>query len=361
LSQTVLLRVAAALTIGAVGGYIFAHFRLPLPWMLGSMAACTIAALAGAPIRGPARPFVAPMTMIVGVVLGTAFTPATFGHLHLWFAPLAGLVVSVVIAALACITYLRCAIGFDIRTAYFAGMPGGLVEMITLGQQSGADIRTVALVHSSRILFVVFTLPFVFQALSGVQISAPASVAPAHWHLASLQLSFAWLAVVAGAGAGLGYLLRLRAPFLLGPMLLSAGIHVLGWSSFAAPPGVLNVAQWILGTSIGCRFVGIPAREVLRVLAYSVGSTAILFAVTAGVAFAVSRVSEFGAIPLMLAYAPGGLTEMSLMAISLQMEVAFVAANHVLRVVMVTVGAALLLPLLTRHELGPRCRDQHPR
>jgi membrane AbrB-like protein len=133
-------------------------------------------------------------------------------------------------------------------------------------------------------------------------------------------------------------------------MLLSATIHLLGWSSFSAPFGVLNMAQWILGTSIGCRFVGIPPREVLRVLAYSTGSTVILFAVTAGVAFASSRVASFGTIPLMLAYAPGGLTEMSLMALSLQMEVAFVAANHVLRVLLVTVGAALLLPLLMRHD-----------
>jgi membrane AbrB-like protein len=350
------LRVAAALAIGAAGGSVFAYFRLPLPWMLGAMAACTTAALLRAPIRAPAPPVVVPMTMVVGVVLGTAFSPDTFGHARLWLAPLCGLVATVVLSALICITYFRHMVGFDVRTAYFAGMPGGLVEMVTLGQQSGADTRSIALVHSARILFVVFTLPFVFQVLSGVRIGAAPVAVAAHLDGATVLHSSAWLVLVAGAGACAGYILRLRAPFLLGPMLLSAIIHILDWSSFAAPPGVLNVAQWVLGTSIGCRFVGIPTREVLRVLAYSTGSTVILFAVTAGVAFATSRVARFGTIPLMLAYAPGGLTEMSLMAISLQMEVAFVAANHVLRVVMVTVGAALLLPLLTRGEAKPGSR-----
>ena len=344
------LGVAAALVIGAAGGSTFAYFHLPLPWMLGAMAACTIAALLRTPIRAPAPLVVTPMTMAVGVILGTAFSPDTFGHAKLWIVPLCGLVVSVTLSALTCITYFRAVVGFDIKTAYFAGMPGGLIDMITLGQQSGADARSIALVQSSRILFVVFTLPFVFQALSGVRIGPAQAAAAAHFDGASFLQSLAWLVVVAAAGACLGYLLRLRAPFLLGPMLLSATIHLLGWSSFSAPFGVLNMAQWILGTSIGCRFVGIPPREVLRVLAYSTGSTVILFAVTAGVAFATSRVASFGTIPLMLAYAPGGLTEMSLMALSLQMEVAFVAANHVLRVLLVTVGAALLLPLLMRHD-----------
>jgi uncharacterized protein len=348
LSYPVLLRIAAALVIGAVGGCIFAHFRLPLPWMLGPMAACTIAALLGAPIRAPAPPFVAPMTMIVGVVLGTAFTPTTFGHLPLWLVPLGGLVISVGISALACITYFRHVAGFDIKTSYFAGMPGGLIDMITLGQQSGADIRSIALVHSSRILFVVFTLPFVLEAMSGVRLGVPSVAVPPHAGAAAYLLGYMWLIAVAALGTAVGHLLRLRAPLLLGPMLLSAAIHVSGLSSFSAPPGVLNIAQWVLGTSIGCRFAGIPASEVLRILAYSTGSTVILFAITAGVAFAVSHVAQFGTVPLILAYAPGGLTEMSLMAISLQMEVAFVAANHVLRVVLVTGGAALLLPLLAR-------------
>jgi uncharacterized protein len=355
LNYRALLRVAAALAIGAVGGYVFAYLRLPLPWMLGSMAACTIAALLRAPISSPARPVVAPMTMIVGVILGTAFSPETLSHLSLWIAPLGGLVASVMISALTCITYFRYVVGFDFKTAYFAGMPGGLVEMVTLGQQSGADTRSIALVHSSRILFVVFTLPFVFQALSGVRISMPMPSGPVHAGIGSLLQACVWLLVVAAVGTAIAYVLRLRAPFLLGPMILSAGLHVFGWSTFAAPPGVLNIAQWVLGTSIGCRFVGIPSREVLRVLAYSMGSTVILFMVTAGVAIVVSRFSQFGAIPLTLAYAPGGLTEMSLMAISLQMEVAFVAANHVLRVVMVTVGAGLLLPLVARRHGGGRC------
>ena len=54
-------RFFAALLIGALGGWIFLKLRLPLPWMLGPMTACTLAALLRAPIAAPSavRP---PMT-----------------------------------------------------------------------------------------------------------------------------------------------------------------------------------------------------------------------------------------------------------------------------------------------------------
>src|SRR4051812_49597262 len=68
-------RFIAALMLGAAGGWTFAYLRLPLPWMLGPMTVCTVAALFRAPIAAPAvvRP---PMTMVIGVLLGAGVTPA---------------------------------------------------------------------------------------------------------------------------------------------------------------------------------------------------------------------------------------------------------------------------------------------
>ncbi|MFT3953112.1 MAG: AbrB family transcriptional regulator [Piscinibacter sp.] len=42
---------------------------------------------------------------------------------------------------------------------------------------------------------------------------------------------------------------------------------------------------------------------------------------------------------LILAYSPGGLAEMSLIAVSLHAEVAFVAAHHIVRVFLVMISA----------------------
>ncbi|MDP6061041.1 MAG: hypothetical protein QGH33_19200, partial [Pirellulaceae bacterium] len=47
--------MALALVVGLVGALLFVHWRLPLPWLLGSMSACTILALLRAPLLPPLR------------------------------------------------------------------------------------------------------------------------------------------------------------------------------------------------------------------------------------------------------------------------------------------------------------------
>ncbi len=340
-------RFALALAVGAGGGWLFARLSLPLPWMLGSMAACTLAALLRAPIGAPSavRP---PMQMIIGVLLGAGFTPEVLGSLSGWIPTLAGLALFVLACGAICTVYFRKVGRLDPVSAYFAGMPGGLIEMVALGEQRGGDARTIALVHSARILLIVFALPFLASVLTGVDIGArPAtglSVLDTPWD------SEVWLVATALAGGLLGRLLRLPAATLLGPMLASAGVHALGVTGFQPAYEVVNGAQLVLGTAIGCRFAGVARREVLRVLLLTLGSAVLLLALTLLFAVLVSRVSAFGIAPVMLAYSPGGLAEMSLVAVSLQIEVAFVAAHHIARIFLVTACASTVFRILGRRS-----------
>ncbi|MBM1175015.1 AbrB family transcriptional regulator [Microvirga arabica] len=341
------VRFLAALLVGAAGGWTFVRLSLPLPWMLGSMTACTVAALLRAPVAAPAavRP---PMTMIIGVMLGVGFTPQIIESVADWLPTVLGLAGFVLVSGTACVTYFRRIAGFDLPTAYFAGMPGGLVEMVIAGEEKGGDARTIALVHSARILLIVLTLPFLVQLMSGTALGTRPQLG-----LSIFETSWSdevWLIATALAGALLGQILRLPARLLLGPMLVSAVVHVLGWTEFAPAIEIVNIAQLVLGTSIGCRFVGTAPREILRILALSLGSTVILLTITAAYAHGMSYVSSYGRVPLLLAYSPGGLAEMSLVALSLGIEVAFVAAHHIIRVLIVMVGAAPAFALLRRRK-----------
>ena len=336
-------RFLAAIPLGIFGGWCFARLGLPLPWMLGPMTICTAAALLRAPIAAPAvvRP---PMTMVIGVLLGAGFTPAIVAQLSSWVPTLIGLTAFVVVCGVACVAYFRTVAGFDLTTAYFAGMPGGLIEMVIAAEERGGDARTVALIHSARILLIVFAMPFVVQTIQGVTLGARPGFGVSV--LETPLTSELWLIATAILGAVLGHALRLPAKYLLGPMIMSAGVHVTGWSDFKPPQEIVNAAQVVLGTTIGCRFLGTPPRDILRILALSLGSTAILVAITIVFGYGVARVSSYGAVPLILAYSPGGLAEMSLVALALRVEVAFVAAHHIIRVFMVMLGAGLIFSLV---------------
>jgi len=340
-------RFAAALTLGAAGGWTFAQFNLPLPWMLGAMTACTLGALVHAPIAAPAvvRP---PMTMVIGVLLGAGFKPEVLTLIPTWIPTILGLAGFVAACAAACVTYFRLVGGFDRTTAFFAGMPGGLVEMTVLGDEKGGDARTIALVHSARVLLVVFTLPFLVQWLQGAWIGSRSrlgvSILEAPW------TSDLWLVGAGVLGAVVGHALRFPAKTLLGPMVVSALVHVLGLSDFTPPREIVNAAQVGLGTVIGSRFLGAAPHEILRILGLSAGSTAILLAITLLFALLVSRVSPHGVVPLLLAYSPGGLAEMSLVALALQIEVAFVAAHHIIRILFVMLSAGPAFALMPEDD-----------
>lgn len=335
---------ALALVLGALGGWLFSILQLPLPWMLGSMLFSTLAAVAKLPIASPVT-IRRPTVSIIGVMLGSAFTPELLINIQTWWLTVVGLSISTVLCGLVCVAYFKYVAGFSNSTAYFSGMPGGVVEMVMLGEQYGADIHRVALVQASRILILVFALPFTVQLILGISlgqrppIGTPISETP----IASYFL----LAATAFAGYQIGPKLNLPAPPFTGPLLLSGLLHVFGLTDFKPAAEIVNIAQVILGSYIGTSFRNVPLIEFARLIAISLGASALLLATTLSVAFLTSLVSSYDLVPLLLAYSPGGVIEMSLIAFALHIEVAFVACHHIVRVLIVIGGAAIGFEWLT--------------
>lgn len=338
-------RFPLALLVGVLGALVFTYLGVPLAWMLGPMAACTIAAMARAPIAvSPAA--TPPMLVVIGVLLGSGFDHQTVAAAYGWLVPLAGMAVLLVIWAALCTIYFRLAGKLDFATAYFSAMPGGVVEMIMIGEEKGGDGRTIALIHASRLLLVVFAVPFLMQLTSPHVIPA---IAGTSLSVTDLPLEdYLWLALIAVLGAALGHFGRLPGKYLLGPTLVSAALHLAGVTEVVPPFELVLLAQLILGTAIGCRFADVPTTAILRVLCLSVGSTVILLSTSVAMAAAIAWASGFDLRALMLAYSPGGLAEMSLVALSLQIEVAFVAFLHIARVLMVLASASIAFAMIQR-------------
>jgi membrane AbrB-like protein len=338
---------AKALAIGLAGALLFVYLKTPLPWMLGSIAATTIAALAGVRITAPGV-VRTPMVVIVGVMVGATFTPDIFGRFSEWWATVTALLILSLVLSAACTVYLSAFADFNLPTAYFSAMPGGLIEMVTLADERKGDIRTVALVHSVRILVIVFSVPFIVRAIEHASLSAPSVVLSSVVNMQMADLG--WIIGTGVAGVVVGRLLRMPAAYLLGPLTASALIHAFGISEFRLPTEFLNAAQLVIGTSVGCRFAGVASSTVFRIIRIAVGMTLILLAFTVFFAWIVSGLLGYRFAPLLLAYAPGGLPEMSLVAVSLHIEVAFVAFHHIVRLFLVMGGAPLAFFLLDKKQ-----------
>jgi membrane AbrB-like protein len=323
--------LAIALAIGTVGGAVFKWLTVPLPWMLGALCFTTAAAMRGLPVgvpRGLRNGFVT----ILGVMLGAGFTPQVIARMDQWPATLAGLVVWALLAGGFAYLYFRRVPGYDRTTAYFAATPGGLAEMTLVGAKMGGDMRVLSLTHAIRVMATVLVIPIWFR-LAGL---IPATPPGALVGLADVSLrDYAVLTACSALGAALGVKLRLPAATMLGPMALSAIVHLAGWSD-AQPPYVLTAAaQVVLGCAIGQRFAGATLGGIARIAGHALVATAWMLGVAVLFAALLARATGEPFAALVLVYAPGGFAEMSLVALALGADAALVAAHHLFRIAFV--------------------------
>jgi membrane AbrB-like protein len=328
--------------MGTAGGLLFKAVHLPLPWMMGAMVGTTVASMSGLPQSIPpwSRP---PTIAVLGMLLGSSFTREMMARMPDWLPSLASLPVYIVVIGALSLVYLRKVARLDPLSAFFCATPGGLGEMVILGDRAGGDLRTISLVHATRILLIVLTVPLAFRLLG--YLLPGTSTAPA----AGIEaLDLAVLAVCGVVGVYGGQLARLPAPGLLGPMVLSAAAHLAGLVEGAPPPWLVAAAQVVIGATIGCRFEGYPAARVLWMMLTGLGLTILMLSVTLLFGAGLQLVTGMPLPLLVLAFVPGGLAEMSLIALALTDDPAFVATNHIVRIALVVLFASSLFRLYRR-------------
>jgi membrane AbrB-like protein len=350
---------AATLLFAAAGGALAWAVSLPLAWMIGPLVVTAAVAMIGLRPMVPGRLRNA-MTMVLGVMLGSAFTPDILDHASRWAASLAGLAVCLTAGATAAALLVRRFTRLDAPTAYFTAMPGGLNEMIAAGADSGGDDRTISLVHSARIMLVVLSIPLwsgLLPADPGGGGAAFGPPVPAGSMVMTASPLEALLLVLALAGAPVARLARLPASELTGPMLVSAALHLSG-AVDGQPPGLLvTLAQVVVGASIGCRLAGLNLRLFLRACGIAVLVTAVMATTGILTAFALNAATGLPLPALILAYAPAGFAEMTLVALTLGVDTAFVATHHIFRIGFVVAVAPLVYGLLARRRTA---RDMMP-
>ncbi|MFT5931153.1 MAG: membrane AbrB-like protein [Hyphomonas sp.] len=319
-----------ALSVGGVGGAAFWGLSLPLPWMLGAVTFTAMAvAFGGRPsmpvaVRDVSRP-------VIGVLAGSAFTPAILTQAASWW-PAIMLILSYTLATLVIgFFYYRSVARFDRVTALFASAPGGLSELTLLAADYGADVRGLVLLHSIRIVLAVLILPLIVVLITGADLSGAPSAAQDHGVGGAL---LDWLILIGCgvAGYALGKLLRLPGGVMIGALVISAIVHIVGLTSFAPPPWLVIVVQVVIGSAAGARFVGTTRTQLLYFAVHGFGFGLCLLAMAAGFAWIGSLVLPQPYVALLLAISPGGIAEMTIITYAIGLETAFVVTCQIIRI-----------------------------
>lgn len=311
--------------------------------LLGPLAICLIAALAGARLKGMGQVGIFFRTFL-GVAVGSTITPDVVARLpeigpSLMFIPFFVLAIGVVGYPI-----LRYGFKFNHPTAYYASMPGGLQDMLIFGEEAGGDVRALGLIHATRVLVLLTIAPIVLTALWSLDLTLPPGVLAREVELLQIVLMIA-----AGfLGWKVAERVGLFGASILGPMILTAILSLSGIITHRPPAEIIWASQFFIGIAVGVKYAGITARELKVDVAAGLVFSAAVALVAAGFIYGIGHSGIAPQLEVFLAYLPGGQAEMTVVAIIAGADLSFVVTHHILRIFVVILFAPVVNRMLNR-------------
>src|SRR3954447_9310430 len=205
----------------SAGAAAFGLAGLPAGWLSGAIVGVSAAALAGR------HPCVPPQVgrivyVVLGISLGSSVTPETVATMVTWPLSMLALTVAMVAVTVSVMAYLKFVHGWDTLSALFASAPGALAQAMALAQDTGADVRAIAMVQTVRLFILAVALPLMFAAFGVAGLPPPrGGSAPMMQSLAELGLR-----VLASSGAALlAYRFSIPGGLIVGAMAASGVLH----------------------------------------------------------------------------------------------------------------------------------------
>lgn len=326
--------MTAALSSG--GALLFMAVGIPAAPILGAMAAVAAASIAGARL-GFHSGIRAPQLAVMGIAAGTTITPAALAAAAAWPLSILALIVVTVLMQLCAYGILRRFGRFDPLTAFLAAAPGSLSAVLIIAEERGANVPRVAIPQTIRVTGIVALTPILLAgAPQPIWLPQPAL----------LHGVAAWLLLLIVSGIGWATARRLRWPLppFLGCLVGSGAVHVGGTVSLHMPGLVVTIALVGLGGVIGSRFSGMRARDILSLVPVSLGVMLVTGLIGVGAGTVAGHALGIGTLPGLLAFAPGSMEMMISIAVTLNLQPAYVAAHHIVR----TLLLLSVVPLLAR-------------
>ena len=323
----------------SLAAYAAIWIGLPLPYLLGPLiasAAISLTAKAHLPdefayLGGLRFVFIA----VIGVLIGAQVTPDLFADAHHLALSLAALVAFVGLSVAINYTVFRKLGRYDPATAFYSSMPGGLYESIAFGEQAGADLSRLMLQQFLRVIVVVTLVPIGLSLWLGAPVGSAGGMTLARpdvpWHALPAALG----AIL--AGIALGHLLRMPAKQLTGPMAVGAALSLTGLIDLDIPQWLVNLAQIVVGTALGTRFRGVTGGKIAQAAGLSLLSVGAMLVLSAAIAWLLTTLTGQSFDLLLISFAPGGVTEMTLIALSLTGNPAIVTLHHICRILITVV------------------------
>ena len=332
------LFVTAVIALGA--GWLFFAFNMPAPYLMGSLFG--VWAIGGMlprlhPYLGVAHWIHIPVILGLGVLIGGTFTADILVTAQRWSITVITMIAVTGIVTVIGYLFLTRMRGYEPRLAFLCSVPGGQAEAMVMAREFVDKDYVVALFHLVRVTVVFLSTPFLLALIEG-QAAVNQSNDAFHSMPGLLDLGFSEVSKFIGiavTGYFIARLLRVPMAHLLGPLLLSASLHVAGVVSIPRIHEFVIVAQLVIGGAVGSRLAQVAVSELLGYLRDGLMNTMLILFAYITATYAMSMLLDISFLVTWLAFVPGGLYEVTLLALIFGFDIAFVAFHHTIRIMMI--------------------------
>jgi len=152
--------------IGILGGVILLTIGFPGGGVIGAMVAIGLVnVLLREEYKFPRQ--VMKLALIgVGVTIGLEFSPSMIPKIQEMIVPIVGYSIIVVLGNLGVGWFIRTLTHWDTITCLLGSAPGGLTQMLVLGEEMEADSLKISIMQLVRVLTIILCIPFIAALLA---------------------------------------------------------------------------------------------------------------------------------------------------------------------------------------------------
>ncbi|MGP6147252.1 AbrB family transcriptional regulator [Jeotgalibaca sp. A122] len=318
--------------MGVLGAYLGRRFKVPASFMLGPMFAVAVFNILTDGATYPT--FMKNFTqMVSGTFIGAGISKKDVKLLRKMIIPAILNIVVLIIFSLLMALVLAKVGGFSFATAAFATAPGGLVDMVIVSLDMGADPAIVSVMQTVRLFSIIGLFPAIFSRMISKGDSLQDTMVPQK--VAEQKRGRIWLTALIGmVGGVIGFFSGVPA----GPLIFSmiaVGAQNISTQSAVMPVQIKQIAQISAGILIGSsiHFEAILALKdaIVPAIIMIVGYLT-LVVVMASFFYKTGKLSLATAL---FSCAPGGASDLALLAIDYNANAAVISLMQTFRMVMV--------------------------
>lgn len=333
MAQNKMFNNLLVLVIAILFGWLLFALHIMLPWMFGPiLASIFVVKVLKRDVQWPL--WLSELGLIMlGVQIGASFTRSVTSDIKDdW---LAIVLVSVLILLLA----LVVSIGFrkiahvNRETAILSVIPGALSQMIVMAEENKkADILVVSLTQTSRVIFVVLLVPlisFFFKTDHSNRVTE------ANVQYLTDVLTIQHIVIIA-LGIAVVYILMKWIHFPT-KMLMAPIVVLVIWNfvtnlTFTLDAPIIAGAQIIYMIRVGIQIAHLTDQLKGRIaVAIAYQNVMLIFGALAMV-YLVQFINHASIDELFLGAAPGGMSQIVLVALDIGADVAMISSYHIFRI-----------------------------